>query len=301
MPGKKKHHTVPEAYLSAFTDDTTLGCVNVRTGKTFAVSKRDASTGSYFYAIPGSDKPDAFEDALGQVEGTYPPIRKMIEDGVWPLPADERSQLADYIAVQVTRGRDHRRQLGRQLMETVREMASSEPEEYERLLLLPGAPATIDLEADELPAAFVTHAHLVQMLWAGLSVPDMIKARRWDLITFSQPALITSDAPVAPIPDPARGPNAPLGFENALALQFPLTRTLGLWMFRVSGDDDATRGDMDRRREGSEKTRRAFNVNTTIHAHEQLFHHLSDRSLVPEDFQELAKAGGRTGVRHASA
>lgn len=296
MPGKKQHHTVPESYLAAFAAGNTLACVNVRSGKKFRLSKKDASTGRYFYSIPGSEDPDAFEDVLAEVEGSFPPIRAAIEAGVWPLPLDQRTQLAEYMAVQVTRGRDHRQQLGGQLLDVVRGMSLDEPEEYARLLTLPGAPETIDLDADELPATIVNPAHLFQMILAGFSVPGMLKRRRWELVVFEQPGLITSDAPIVPVPDPRIGHDAPLGFENALVIQYPLTRKLGLWMYLVDEGDDATTGRLDRQRVGSDKTRRAFNMNTAMHVHEQLFHHVDDSVFVPDNYVELAAAGGRTGL-----
>ncbi|RYF54953.1 MAG: DUF4238 domain-containing protein [Comamonadaceae bacterium] len=294
MPGQKQHHTVPRSYLAGFAQGGTLSCVDVRTERQFGISTRDATTARYFYAIPEADEPNAFEDALAVVDGTYPKLRTEIEKGVWPLPSSERDELANFIAVQVTRGRDHRHQLGEQLMRELRDMATGEPEEFAALLALPGAPSAEVVHADQLPPLFVQQAHLLQMILAGLSVPDMLKARRWDLYVFDKPALITSDAPVAPVPDAALGGDAPLGLENALAIQFPLTRSIGLRMRRVDAEVDATDGHADRQLPGSELIGRAFNIHTVFHSHQQLYHHPEDRDLVPEDYQNLARMGGRT-------
>jgi hypothetical protein len=199
------------------------------------------------------------------------------------------------------RGPDHRDQL-RQLMNAeLRRMAHSAPDELADLMSLRGAPKDTSFLKDGLPHSHVVDGHLIQMSTRVPVLTEEFLVRRWRLVRFAQPALLTSDAPIVPIADPTTDEDLTLGLENAHALLFPVNRTTGLQMFRVAGLqkfpqklDVVITGTADSSISGQGAHLRTFNRHVVMHAYERVFHHPDDTALVPERFTDLAHLGGRT-------
>ncbi|MCH6230577.1 DUF4238 domain-containing protein [Microbacterium sp. CFH 31415] len=287
MNRKKQHHTVPKSYLSGFSSGRTLTAVNVHTGKAHGISAHDATTQRGFYAVPDHPNPDAFEDALSRIEGAAANLLARIAHGYWPLQHDERVTLSVFITLQFLRGPDHREQI-RQLSEHLLRRLS--PEELKRLGV-----SSPDLSAEDLTAT-----HLQQIVALAPELAGVLIGRPWLLISFDEPSLITSDAPLTALPDPRLGADAGLGLGNAFALLFPLNRRLGLQMNHPGiaahvpgGMEVIVAGEADAAIAGDEVRRSRFNNSTVRFAHERIFHHPDDAALVPGHFRELRAAGGR--------
>ncbi|WP_460800189.1 DUF4238 domain-containing protein [Microbacterium sp. GXF0217] len=309
MAGQTKHHTVPRTYLSGFSSGLQLTAVSIHTGKTHGVSIRDATVLRNFYTVPEDDaNPNSFEDALGAVETPAGALLQKIAAGQWPLTEAERATFAVYLTLQYMRGPDHRRQLSQLLNAELRHLAESAPDELSEMMALPGAPLGLDLLTEELPASLVAAAHLTQIsTWIPRHV-EFFLLRRWQLVRFSKPSLITSDAPITPFADPAGESSVALGIANLYALLFPVNRYLGLQMYRPGaglelpgGVEYTVSGHADSCVTGDETHVKSFNMNTVAHAMDRVFHHPADAALLPSGFIDIAKLGGRVDFAADSA
>lgn len=301
MPGQIQHHTVPRMYLEGFADGPRMTAINVRTSKVHGISIKDATTQRYFYSSPSAEDPNGFEDALSTVEDRAKPLLTKIDNGLWPLAPEERAVFAAYLALQFMRGPDHRRQLHQAMNTVVRQLAATDPDELARLMSLRGAPDGLGFLTEGLDESQALDGHLSEMSTGLAEIAYLFVIRRWRLVRFDEPALITSDAPVTPMPDPMSEDDGPLGLENAYALLFPLNRRLGLQMFRPRPEhfrpgvlEEVIGGARDTSISGHPHHQGEFNLRTVMNASERVFHHPDDAALVPEQFAALAQLGGRT-------
>ena len=301
MPGQIQHHTVPQMYFEGFADGLTMTAVNVRTSKVHGISIKDATTQRYFYSPSRTEDPNVFEDTLSPLEGRAKGLLNIIDGGRWPLTPEDRATFAAYLALQFMRGPDHRRQLHQAMNAVVRQLADTDPDELARLMELRGAPDGLGFLTEGLEESQAIDGHLIQMSTGLAEVAYLFVIRRWRLVRFDEPALITSDAPVTPMPDPMSADDSPLGLENAYALLFPLNRRLGLQMFRPRPEhfrpgvlEEVIGGVHDASIPGRLHHQGEFNLRTVMNASERVFHHPADAALVPEQFAALAQLGGRT-------
>lgn len=307
MPGQKKHHTVPAFYLEGFSKGLTLTAVNVRSGYTHGISRRDATAQGYFYRDPGNpDHPNAFEDALGTVDGPAAELFARIAGGHWPLTPDERVLMSVFVALQFVRGADHRRQVHQLMTRELRRLQSESPAEFEELMRMQGAPVGIDIATEDLPSSIAVVGHLTQITTATTDLAELLLIRPWTLVRFDEPSLLTSDAPLSPVPDLNADENVGLGLENARALLFPINRYAGMQMHRPGsaqllpgGTELVVHGHADTLVTGGDAHRQSFNMNTVMHCDERIYHHPDDAAVVPADFMTLAAAGGRIDFENA--
>ena len=116
MSTAKRHHTVPQFYLRGFADDQRIATVRLPGNDRFVQSVRKAASETNFYSVDGHpDGPDVFEKLLSDLEGGASSVFEIIQDGKWPLEAEERTTLAHFIALQAVRGPDHRHNMERVL------------------------------------------------------------------------------------------------------------------------------------------------------------------------------------------
>lgn len=301
MPGQTKHHTVPRMYLSGFSAGLRMRAVNIHTGKTHGISINDATALRHFYAVPEDEaNPNVFEDALGTIETPAGALLQKIAAGHWPLTEAERVTFAVFLTLQYMRGPDHRRQLHQLMNAEVRRMAETAHHELAETMALSGAPVGLDFLTDDLPDSVAAAAHLLQI---STKLPELVESfllRRWRLVKFSQPSLLTSDAPITPVADPTLESSVALGLENSYALLFPLNRYLGFQMYRSGaelmlpgGPEHIIGGYADSSVGGDDVHRESFNMNTVAHAVDRIFHHPDDAALVPPHFLSIANIGGR--------
>ncbi len=305
MSGKpKRHHTVPKFYLDGFADGRMIHSVNIQDGKEHNTNVVNATAESHFYRVPDHPTdPGAFEAALSKTESVAAGILRSIDQGDWPLGPGDRLAFAQFMTLQFLRVPSHRRQMHHAIASILRDLATNDPTEFERILSLPGAPEGIDFANGEVPALVSSAAHIQQI---STLIPELVGhllGRPWELVRFDQPSLITSDEPLTPIPNPHEIQSVGLGLENSWALHFPLTRKVALLMFRASTpleltpvDQQIIEGHFDSSRKGDPASLQAFNVNTVMHAFRFVFHHPADAHLMPSNAIDLAKRGGRINL-----
>jgi hypothetical protein len=278
--------------------------VNIQDGKEHNTNVVNATAESHFYRVPDHPTdPGAFEAALSKTESVAAGILRSIAQGDWPLSAGDRLAFAQFMTLQFLRVPSHRRQMHHAISSILRDLATNDPAEFERIISLPGAPEGVDFANGEVPALVSSAAHIQQI---STLIPELVGhllGRPWELVRFDQPSLITSDEPLTPIPNPRESQNVGLGLENSWALHFPLTRKVALLMFRTPiplgltpVDQQIIEGHFDSSRKGDPASLQAFNVNTVMHAFRFVFHHPADAHLMPSNAIDLAKRGGRINL-----
>lgn len=117
----KRHHVVPQFYLRGFADGEKLTTVRLPGDQRFTQVVRKAASETNFYALEGHEGgEDAFEKALASVEGETAGVFDSVVRGVWPLPSDDRTALAYFVALQAVRGPEQRRNMEHVLAQKAR-------------------------------------------------------------------------------------------------------------------------------------------------------------------------------------
>lgn len=302
MPDRpKRHHTVPKFHLRGFAARTRLEAVNVHTGVRHSTNISDATAESNFYTVQEYlPDPTYFESALSEVEASAAALYREIVGGTWPLEPPDRVAFAEFMTLQFLRVQSHRTQMHNVIAAELHALAEAEPDEFRRILALPGVPAGIDLDSGNLPSLISSAVHVRQI---NLLLPQLVGhllRRPWEIVRFEHPSLLTSDEPLTPLPNPDEHQDVGLGLDNSWVLVFPLTRKIAILMFRdpmrsISDRTSETivQGGFDFSRFGDGESSRLFNMNTVMHAHRFVFHHPDDRHLLPDNVTELSKRGGR--------
>lgn len=302
-PVAKRHHFVPQFYLRGFADDAERITTVTLPGEqryTQVIRKTAAENG--FYAVPGHpDGSDAFEKILSQVEGEAASILARIKAGQWPLSPKDRASLAYYLALQVTRGPEQRRNMDRLAAHFTRieigyggkagvkgwvkeqygvDISDAEAEELWAQATQPGGP----------PIRHTALAHIQQMMELVDTIHPSLSFRPWMLVRFDEASLITSDTPVSLIARQDDGPAMGVGFLTAQHILVPLSRKLGLAMTdpEMSIDlgipvEKVRAGECDFAEDGSAGIADFFNTVTARQASLRLYHHPDDDGAVPDD------------------
>jgi hypothetical protein len=295
---------VPRFYLSGFAKGKQLGAVNVRTGVRHTTSVADAAVEVNFYTVRDQATDSrGFEASLSQAESVAATVHRGILGGQWPLVPDDRAAFAAFMTLQFLRVQSHRWQMQHAIAADLRNLARINPEEFERILALPGAPSREAIAGADLSSLVSSAVHIQQIATMVPKLVEHLLRRPWELIRFESPSLITSDEPLTPLANPAEPQSVGLGLENSWALLFPMSRDAALIMFRDptrsfvdAVTEDIALGRFDMARQGGRQSAQLFNMNTAMHAHMFAYHHPDDADLVPEQVTELAKRGGRINL-----
>lgn len=304
-PPAKRHHHVPAFYLRGFADGERIRTVQLPGETRYANSVRKTAAENGFYAVPGHpDGDDAFEKVLSPIEGDAASIIARIEGGEWPLPPEDRTVLAYFIALQVTRGPEQRRNMDQLAASMTRlevgyggrvnvkawvkrehgiDITDEEADMYWEQATQPGGP----------PIRHTAFAHITHMMELVDSIHPSISMRPWILVRFKQRSLITSDTPVTLVAHQDNGPYLGVGFGTAQLVLYPLTRKLGLMM----GDpqlmidhnvavERVRSSEFDAEQKGTAKVEKLINESTSRQASMYLFHHPDDERFVPDDLPE---------------
>lgn len=311
QPIAKRHHHVPQFYLRGFADGEQITTVRLPGDKRYTSSVRKTAAENGFYAVPGhQDGPDVFEKILGDAEGEASVVFKKLEAGTWPLVLDDRVTLASFIALQVARGPEQRRNM----QHLQAQIARLEVGAVGKAGVKGWAKRKLGLDLDDAAAELVWNqatgpegppvqvsalSHIRQMGEMVQGLVKYIAGRPWTLVRFDKRSLITSDTPVALVPHPEdddedeeftalRG----VGFMTAWGITYPLTRKLGLIMSDPMvfadevGVERVARGEMDKAQRGTTQMEKFINYSTTSSASLSLFHHPDDRRFVPDELPE---------------
>lgn len=302
----KRHHYVPQFHLRCFADEDTITTVELPGDRSYNQPVRKAAAENHLYSLPGHpDGADVFEKALSQLEGDVASIFDEIISGIWPLDEESRGTLAYYIALQMARGPEQRRN-----MESLaRQMARMEIGYGGRAGVRGWAKKNLGLEVDAATAARLwdeamapegppitvsAAAHIEQTLELADSLHTYFSGRPWTLMHFETRLLILSDVLVGLV---RRGDDEDdwmgVGALTAWGITFPLTRKLGLLMndptYLMDHDvpvEKTREGKFDFEQPGTTAMEKLFNEHTAAAASMRLFHHPHDARFVPDSLRE---------------
>lgn len=303
----KRHHHVPQFYLRGFADGERITTVRLPGETRYTNSVRKTAAENGFYAVPGHEEgPDVFEKILGGIEGAAAEVFKKVEAGVWPLAPDDRGTLASFIALQVARGPEQRRNI----QHIQAQVARLEVGAVGKAGVKAWAKRKLGVDLDDAAAELVWEqatrpegpplrvsalAHIRHIAEMVEGLTKYIAGRPWTLVRFDKRSLITSDTPVALVPHPDEEGEeeefaAPrgVGFMTAWGITYPVTRKLGLVMSdpMIFADkirvEQVARGEMDTAQRGTTQMERFINFSTISSASVSLFHHPDDGRFLPD-------------------
>jgi hypothetical protein len=299
----KRHHVVSKFYLRYFADEAEQVTTIVLPGeRVFTQSVDNASVHNHFYTLIDheGELTDSAERNFSLVESYAADAWRLVADGVWPLPAENREAMAAWIALQFLRGPRTRRSMsnlgsdmlqleimvgGRErLREALRELGQQDDD------------ASVNREWISLfedPLVVEPHAnhhvtHIANML---PQVTALLLDRWWVLTPFQRKTLGTSDHPVHVMPNKdLQATGLGTGIANANEIHVPLTRrhSLGLALRSSLPPELATRHE-DHRQPGVAAVALYSNSCTVHSAQQMLFHHPQDAP-----FKGLELPGPRT-------
>jgi hypothetical protein len=225
---------VPRCYLKRFAG----GGEQVRVfpkhdpTKNFVANIINIAVEKDFYAISTeAGLSQEIEHRLAEIEGNACAAMGRIDRTSWPPSPEDRSILANFIALQITRGSTFRElQAGiiDDIMKMAGRMQAAHPEGIRGLL---GDEVT-DEEVEEVTATLragdftVTpnkNASIIDAMHVAAELVGYTVGLRWDLIVSPVPAILTSDAPVS-LWRRKHGPNDNwgVGVETADEITFPI-------------------------------------------------------------------------------
>ena len=141
MTEPRRHHLLPRFYLRLFADERERMTVVPRAGAngpqtTYTATVENVLVERDYYAIRDEEgeRSQVVEEALGRLEGAAATaVRALLDEGL-VLSDELRAAWSEFMAVQVTRGRQFRESLGNFTSEVARSMlevtAANAPDEY---------------------------------------------------------------------------------------------------------------------------------------------------------------------------
>jgi hypothetical protein len=244
-----RHHYLPKMYLEGFTEggristwDRASGGVRTNTPNNVANVR-----GFYTFTDKSGNKSDELEKLFAEIEGYVKNIILNLNSLFPPaITGDTKLALAQYVVLQHLRTPAHRKQMeqsadmimkmqmrpnlqSRDQIVKQLERIGQEPTEQaikqledfykdpHSLEVVPSKESVIKLQLNQLPV-----------------LTQILMHRVWNIVTFEQPLLITSDDPILLKPDEdqpywwMRG----TGFANAKEIWFPLSSTRMLVLSR---------------------------------------------------------------------
>ena len=305
-PAAKRHHFVPQFYLKGFADNAErVTTVTLPGEQRYTQSVRKTAAENGLYAVPGHpDGSDAFEKILSNVEGEAAGILSRIREGQWPLSPQDRAGLAYFLALQVTRGPEQRRNMDQLAAHLTRieigyggkagvkgwakrvlgaDIGDEEAEDLWAQATQPGGP----------PIRHTALAHIEQMMELTDTIHPSMTFRPWMLVRFDDASLITSDTPVSLIARADDGPAMGVGFLTAQHILVSLSRKVGLVMtdpemsMNLGIDVERVRaGECDFAENGNAAVASFFNTVIANQASLRVYHHPDDTDAVPEELPQ---------------
>jgi hypothetical protein len=264
---RRRNHTVTGSYLRRFADDTgLLTGVKLPGDHRFSVSVGDATVIKNFYVVqlPDGSESDQAEKDFGEVESdATAAISALIDGRAWPVSADARMRIAEWVALQYLRV-PWIRQLAREIAGGLSEIG---------LPVTTGAGERIMslMPADQVDRHGASAFHIEFIRREMPVATRMLYERDWILTSYQRRSLLTSDAPVVLRPMIRRPGGMTIGLGQAAEVQIPLDRRVALSM--------VPRSTGDRWRPGNTKSAGDLNQAVVSNARRYLFHHPSDDPL----------------------
>lgn len=307
----KYHHINPRFVLAGFADGGDLIRtirLPARHGRTSVIDKTGGE--NHLYSIPSHPSgSDVFERRIGEgIESETAAIFQRVSDGEWPLPLADRDTLAEFIALQMVRGPERRRQMESAAGELLAKAAGQLGEDdFARWASDTAGRLLSEGEVNEWrsavfnPEGFIipqtARDHIEMMGETTGEIAAFFACRPWTLVRFNDHSLITCDAPVSLVAHQQDGPWVGVGVQNARLILYPVNRKTALIMRnpfdgRHPTDDlealiERTReGAFDDESAGTKQEGKTVNECTAANAVSNLYHHPDDARFVPEKFRE---------------
>lgn len=246
MPKEDKtntqHHYLPKMYLRFFADNDKIAIWDRNKGfiRLGNVQKIARVKGFYTFKDKKGNKSDELEELLADIEGQTKTIISNI-NSLFPHPisGDTKQILSQYLAFQHLRTPENRKQL-EQSYDMIIKMHVRANLHSKEAAIKSLEDAGINVNDNTLkqisefmdnPHSFVIVPSKEEIIGLQLNNFKPLTAallnRDWNIITFDEPCLITSDSPILMMPDKSkrgwkfRG----VGFKTAKEIWFPLTST----------------------------------------------------------------------------
>lgn len=224
----RRHHYVPQFYLRRFArqdgDKSTIATVPIAPPSTPRQGNvADTAVIRDFYTVVGDDNEDtvAVEKLLAMVEGAAAGPLERLAGGVFFPPNDhDRMIIGLLIALQIVRGPDARRHMEAMADLAVRMTMSLEDRRDQAIDFLrqrdghdPTAEAVDeffeDVQSSDWQVVPSQNDLVKLMLEQAQALAPYVTMRKWCLVRFPEPGLVTSDRPVMLTPtrvggDPSR-------------------------------------------------------------------------------------------------
>jgi hypothetical protein len=232
-----RHHLVPQLYLQRFGRGDRIAVVDVHTGVRRVSPIADTAAERDFYSFINTqgELDGRLEHMLSQVEGDGARVIKNLTSVFFQEPsADDREALSVLLAFQMVRGREFRRR-GELLADLTMRLPLSfvtdeqsarsalqargimEPSEAEILELISACD-----ELDSIEFVPDPNDHMRMMGPLAMNIMPHLLNRPWVLIEFPEPALLTSDEPVALYSAGEHDEYESLSVPGAREIYFPL-------------------------------------------------------------------------------
>lgn len=285
-PVKKDHHFVPQMYLRAFADASSKQGELWRYGAGFkpqAKAPKGVAWEDYFYDAAAELPPEDndIEDFFAEAETIAAPRLQKLREGDINLSDQEKSELATFISLLLTRTRAHREMVNT-IVSKLHVLGAKETLEtpggvedlIETNVRLGGERLEVQQVRDALQAVVDGNVKVEQSSKAWTikqifehseAVDDLIASMHWNLLEAPEGhAFITSDNPVL-ITDPIGRMQGPKGYRPSrlTQFQFPVSPK-----YLLVGD---FRGKPGRVVSMSPEFVAKFNENQIRHAHKELY------------------------------
>jgi len=276
------HHVVPKFYLRRFGDGKKmLRSLNTTTGATSLVPVSLATVAQDFYLVESrtGQVHEGWENSVLWAVENYGAlaIRKALDKNVWPLPRELRAHLASFVAAQHLRTPAMRKRFDDSLEQSRAKVDAGGPDAMRAIMEKPhlsdeGARALWGYANQVYPRAQPQNTGTQFNNFAGLleDTTKDIYERRWSLMTFGSPSLITSDDPVTGVFE--NGTLTPWILAAGTTVYIPLSRVSLL----VIGEPDPHSQRPDDRLVGTPERAEQVNGWTLANATSEVFEHPDD-------------------------
>jgi hypothetical protein len=248
----KRHHVVPRFYLRRWADERDrVYVVDLAAGHERLSSTESVCVRKDFYTFEAEDgtRSDGFEQVLSGIEGMASSVFRSIDAGAWPLDAEQRGVMANFIALQMARLPDLRRVLDEavsKMNERMRQVTLADDDEFEHMILDVVGPDATDADRAQYRAALaepfdarLTGAGFADMMVEAIDeVLQPIYDMRWTLVEAAEGEFITSDHPIFLWRRPEWPEHLPYGLFTAERAHIPISRQHVLMLTHETGDDE---------------------------------------------------------------
>lgn len=253
----KRHHYLPRFYLRGFADHRQrVRRYSRDAAKPVVMSVENAAVecGFYAYVDAAGEKQEHVEELLATIEHQAArALRRMVDQRAVPPNREDRAAIAIFLALQIMRTPEQRRQLAAlaDFTEKLMLRGIGEQEVRERLGEAGAPPSEDDVRAamdvvtnlDDYRFEPHSNEHIRLMLNVAMEIAPLLMTKTWLLGIVQAPearGLITGDrAVIAHTPPERQRSGLGIGLDNAEGVYFPIDRQHLLCLARPEDIDRA--------------------------------------------------------------